>query len=104
MRAAVGQPVAKRLEPEQPRERHTDGPQLEDGEVGDRVLRGLRQHERHAVPCLDAEGPEPPGQPVREALEIVERVGRAHLALALPDQGAAAVPSAWRSQMSWAIL
>ena len=91
-RPAVAEPVAERVGSEQPRQGHAHRPELEGREVGDRVLRGLRQHERDARPGLDPEGAEPARHPVREAAEVVEGVGLGRPVLGLPDEGPPAGP------------
>ncbi len=73
-RGGVRQPIFQRVGPEEVRERQRDGTHLEDGDVGNRGLRALRQDERHAVAALDAERGERVRQPVGRHLDIPERV------------------------------
>jgi competence protein ComEC len=67
--ARVGEAVLQRLDAEQPAERHGDGAELVDGDVGRGRLGRLRQHQRDTVAAADAAGPEQVGDAVGHLIE-----------------------------------
>ncbi len=76
LRSGVAQPILERFRTEQGRERQRDGAELVRGQVGDRGLRPLREHDPDAVAALDAE----PGEDARELVRAGAKLGERVLA------------------------
>ncbi len=67
--AGIGKAVLQGLDPEQQAERHRDGAELVDGDMGRGGLERLRQHQSHPVPLPDPASAEQIGDAVGHPVE-----------------------------------